>query len=133
MIGNLALTTYEMTFYNPNNNTMEGEFILPLGENQAVCALALDMGGKMREGVVVEKEKARQTFETVVRQGVDPALVEKTAGNQFKTRIYPFDPEGTRTIRPYPDCGPSRRSGNWNLTPGKTKKPLSPWESNIPL
>ena len=99
IIGNVANTTYEMVMYNPNSATLEAEFEFPLNENQTVAAVALDIGGKMREGVVVEKEKARQTFEAVVRQGVDPLLVEKTAGNQFKTRIYPFAPNGTRKIR----------------------------------
>ncbi|MBR6412588.1 MAG: DUF2135 domain-containing protein [Alphaproteobacteria bacterium] len=99
IIGNVANTTYEMVMYNPNSATLEAEFEFPLAENQTVAAIALDINGKMREGVVVEKEKARQTFEAVVRQGVDPLLVEKTAGNQFKTRIYPFTPNGTRRIR----------------------------------
>ena len=99
IIGNVANTTYEMVMYNPNSATLEAEFEFPLTENQTVAAIALDINGKMREGVVVEKEKARQTFEAVVRQGIDPLLVEKTAGNQFKTRIYPFAPNGTRKIR----------------------------------
>ncbi|MCL2485264.1 MAG: DUF2135 domain-containing protein [Endomicrobia bacterium] len=99
IIGNLAMTTYEMVFHNPNQAIMEGEFVLPLAENQNVSAIALDINGKMRDGVVVEKQKARQTFESIVRRGVDPALVEKTSGNQFKTRIYPFNPDGTRRIR----------------------------------
>lgn len=99
IIGNVANTTYEMVMHNPNNSVLETEFEFPLTENQTVAAIALDINGKMREGVVVEKEKARQTFEAVVRQGADPLLVEKTAGNQFKTRIYPFSPNGTRKIR----------------------------------
>ena len=99
VIGNIAMTTYEMTFHNPNQVVMEGEFVLPLAGNQNVSAVALDINGKMREGVVVEKQKARETFESIVRLGVDPLLVEKTSGNQFKTRIYPFNPDNTRRIR----------------------------------
>ncbi|MDR3112761.1 MAG: hypothetical protein LBU09_00110, partial [Endomicrobium sp.] len=97
--GNLALTTYDMTFFNPNHTVMEGEFIMPLGENQSVSAIALDINGTLRDGVVVEKQKARQTFEAIVARGVDPGLVEKTAGNQFNTRIYPFNPSNTRRIK----------------------------------
>ena len=99
VIGNVATTTYEMVMFNPNSATLEAEFVFPLTENQTVAAVALDINGKMREGVVVEKQKARVTFEDVVRRGADPLLVEKTADNQFKTRIYPFAPEGTRKIR----------------------------------
>ncbi|MCL1971650.1 MAG: DUF2135 domain-containing protein [Endomicrobia bacterium] len=99
IIGNLAMTTYEMVFHNPNQMVMEGEFEFPLTENQNVSAIALDINGKMRDGVVVEKQKAREAFEAIVRRGVDPALVEKTSDNQFKMRIYPFSPNGTRRIR----------------------------------
>ena len=99
IIGNVATTTYEMIMYNQNPQTLEAEFIFPLAENQTIAAVALDINGKMREGVVVEKEKARTTFEDVVRRGADPLLVEKNAGQEFKTRIYPFAPEGTRKIR----------------------------------
>ena len=99
IIGNVATTSYEMTLHNPNSNIMEAELTFPLAENQTIAAIAFDINGKMREGVVVEKTKARQTFEAVVRQGADPLLVEKTSGNQFKTRIYPFSPNGTRKIR----------------------------------
>lgn len=99
IIGNVATTTYEMIIRNPNSATLEAEFVFPMSENQTVAAVALDINGKMREGVVVEKEKARQTFEAVVRRGADPLLVEKVSGNQFKTRIYPFAPNGTRRIR----------------------------------
>lgn len=99
VIGNLAMTTYEMVFYNPNRLVMEGEFVLPLAQNQNVSAIALDINGKMREGVAVEKRKARETFETVVRRGIDPALAEKTSANLFSLRIYPFSPEGVRRVR----------------------------------
>ncbi|MDR0646297.1 MAG: hypothetical protein LBG46_04930, partial [Elusimicrobiota bacterium] len=99
IVGNLAMTTYDMTFKNPNASLLEGEFIMPLGENQTVAALALDINGKMRDGVAVEKEKARKTFEAIVRAGADPALVEKTSGNQFKTRIYPLNANGTRRVK----------------------------------
>ncbi|MGI6524272.1 MAG: VIT domain-containing protein [Bdellovibrionota bacterium] len=99
VIGNIATTTYDITFFNPNYKQLEGEFIIPLSENQNVSALALDINGKMRDGVVVEKQKARQTFEAIVNRRVDPALAEKTAGNQFKLRIYPFAGNGTRRIK----------------------------------
>ena len=98
VIGNVATTTFDMTFYNPTTRTLEGEFNFPLAEGQTVSRYALDINGKLREGVVVEKEKGRVTFEKKVREGVDPGLLEMTAGNNFRTRIYPFSPKGTRRV-----------------------------------
>ncbi|MBR4815322.1 MAG: hypothetical protein IKZ67_07655, partial [Paludibacteraceae bacterium] len=98
VVGNVATTTFDMTFYNPTTNTLEGEFNFPLEEGQTVSRYALDINGKLREGVVVEKEKGRVTFEKKVREGVDPGLLEMTAGNNFRTRIYPFSSKGTRHV-----------------------------------
>lgn len=97
--GNISTTTYEITFYNPNNRILEGEFEFPLLEGQNVTGYALDINGKMRDGVVVEKEKARQTFEAIERQNVDPGILEKTKGNNYKTRIYPMPSKGYRTVK----------------------------------
>ena len=97
--GNISTTTYELTFYNPNSRILEGEFEFPLLNGQTVTGYALDINGKMRDGVVVEKEKARQTFEAVERQNIDPGILEKTKGNNYKTRIYPIPANGYRKIR----------------------------------
>lgn len=98
IIGQIAVTTLDMTYYNPNSRVMEGEFNFPLGEGQSVSRFALDINGTMREAVVVEKEKGRKTFEAIVRRGVDPGLLEMTAGNNFRMRVYPLPAKGTRRV-----------------------------------
>lgn len=96
--GNIATTTYELTFFNPNNRVLEGEFEFPLLDGQSVISYALEINGKMRVGVVVDKEKARKTFETIERQNVDPGILEKTKGNNYKTRIYPIPANGYKKV-----------------------------------
>ena len=98
VIGQTAVTTMEMTFYNPNSRVMEGEFQFPLADGQQVSRFALDINGKMREGVVVDKALGRKAFEDIVRRGVDPGLLEKTEGNNFKARVYPMPAKGTRRV-----------------------------------
>jgi len=95
---NIATTTFDMVFYNPNNRELEGEFDFPLADGQQIVRYGLDIEGKMREGVVAEKAKARQAFENTIRRQVDPGLVEKTKGNNFRTRIYPLPAKGSRHI-----------------------------------
>ena len=96
--GNIATTRFDMRFYNPNNRILEGEFEFPLSDGQHITRYALDMNGSLREAVVVEKAKARVAFEATVRRGIDPGLVEKTKGNNFRTRIYPLPAKGYRRI-----------------------------------
>lgn len=95
---NIATTTFDVVFFNPNERVLEGEFEFPLADGQNIVRYALDMDGKLREGVVVEKTKARVAFENTIRRKVDPGLVEKTKGNNFRTRIYPLPAKGTRHI-----------------------------------
>ena len=94
-----AETTMTLTFYNPNPRILEGELYFPLPTDVTVSGYALDINGVLVDGVIVEKEKARVVFEELVRQGVDPGLVEQSAGNVFKTRVYPLPANGTRQIR----------------------------------
>lgn len=97
--GKIATTTYDMIFESDCDHVLEGELEFPLGDGQTISKYALDVDGKMREGVVVDKTKARKTFESIVRRGVDPGLVEKTKGNNFKARVYPISKKRPRHIR----------------------------------
>ncbi len=98
IIGNKATTTFDMLYYNPKNQVLEGELSFPLGENFNVSRFALDVNGKLREAVVVDKELGRIAFEEVVRRRVDPALLEKGTGNNYKARIYPIPAKGYKRV-----------------------------------
>lgn len=96
--GNIATTTFDISFYNPADKILEGEFDFPLADGQNISRYALDINGVLREGVVVEKVVARTAFEKTIRQKIDPGLVEKTAGNNFRTRIYPIPAKGYKRV-----------------------------------
>lgn len=98
--GMYATVSTTLTFLNPNKGSpLEGELVFPLPDQATVCGYALDINGAMVDGVVVPKEKARVAFETEVRRGIDPGLVEHVKGNVYKTRIYPLPAGGTRSIK----------------------------------
>jgi tetratricopeptide (TPR) repeat protein len=98
VVGSLAVTTVDMTFHNPNHRILEGELQFPLADGQNISRYALDINGKLREGVVVDKAKGQKAFESTIRRKIDPGLLEKTAGNNFRTRVYPLPADGTRRI-----------------------------------
>ena len=99
IFGSVAETTTTMTFTNPTARVLEGDLYFPLPEGATISGYALDINGVMIDGVAVEKHEARQVYEAVVRQGIDPGLVQWTAGNNFQTRVFPIPPSGTRTVR----------------------------------
>ncbi len=96
--GNLATTTMDLTFFNPNDRQLEGQFYFPLGKGQTVSRFALDVNGHLREGVVVEKNRGQQIFEEVERRNIDPGLLEWKKGNNFKARIFPIPANGYKRV-----------------------------------
>lgn len=113
--GGLARTTVDMSFHNPNSRQLEGELQFPLQPGQQVSGFALDIDGHMRPAVPVGKAKGRQVFEAIERRGVDPGLLEQTAGNQFKLRVYPIPAAGERRIRISIDQALERDAGGWRM------------------
>ncbi len=97
--GLFATVSTTISFGNPNKRVLEGELEFPLPEGASVCGYALDVSGRMRDGVVVAKDEARIAFEAEVKAGVDPGIVEHVKGNVWKTRIYPIPANGARTVR----------------------------------
>ena len=97
--GYVAQTTTTLTFHNHHPRVLEGELVFPLPEGAVVSGYGLDVGGEMVDGVVVEKHAARVAFETETRRRVDPGLVEWVQGNNFRTRVWPIPPGGSRTIK----------------------------------
>lgn len=96
--GGLGETRIELVFRNPNRRVLEGSLEFPLAEGQQVTGFALDIDGELRDAVPVPKAQGRQVFEAIERRGVDPGLLEQTAGNQFRLRIYPIPAMGTRRV-----------------------------------
>ena len=96
--GHLAGTELTLTFQNSSKKDLEGTFYFPLPENSTITGYALDINGKMVDGVAVEKERGRQVFESIKKQMIDPGLLEWENGNCFKTRIYPILAKKSRTI-----------------------------------
>ncbi len=99
ILGNLATTTATYTFYNPSSRILEGKLTFPLPEGVSVSGYALDINGKLRNAVPVPKERAKEVFESVERRNVDPGIIEKVEGNNFRTRIYPIPQNGSRTVQ----------------------------------
>lgn len=99
IVGHLAETRMTLTFGNTSGRRLAGDLYVPLPPEATVSGYALDVAGRLVDGVIVKKDEARRIFEKEVRKGVDPGLVEWTRGNVFKTRVFPIPPNGSRTVR----------------------------------
>lgn len=52
----------------------------------------------LRPAHVVAQEKAAQVYEQVTRRRVDPAVMEWSGGNTFRTRIFPIMPHAAKRV-----------------------------------
>ena len=96
--GNRATTTFDMTFVNTFDRDLEGELVFPLQQGRSISRFAMDINGKLREGVVVDNNKGRKAYENIVRQAVDPGLLQQTDGNNFKANVYPIPANGSKRL-----------------------------------
>ncbi|HCC95553.1 MAG TPA: hypothetical protein DEQ26_14765 [Flavobacteriaceae bacterium] len=99
IFGNLAKTTTTLVFTNSSSRNLEGNLVFPLPENTTVSGYAIDVNGKLRNAVPITKVRAVEVFENIQKQNVDPGIIEKVEGNNFRTRISPILARGSRTIQ----------------------------------
>ncbi len=86
----VARTTIDQTFYNPTYRTLEGVYSFPLPSGAAISRLAMYVDGTLMEGGIVERQRGREIYESIVYRRRDPALLEQMAGNEFRIRVFPL-------------------------------------------
>jgi tetratricopeptide (TPR) repeat protein len=84
------------------------ELLPPLGDSGRVEELeaaappspreAEHSWGTRQEARVVEHKRARQVYEDVVRQNVDPALLEWAGASTFSARVFPLPPKSLKRV-----------------------------------
>ena len=95
----LAETTTTLTLSNPGGSVLEADLHFALPPGAVVNGYALDVGGRMVDGVSVSKDRGRFVFDDiVVRQRRDPGLIEHDRPNEFNVRVFPVPARGERTV-----------------------------------
>jgi Ca-activated chloride channel family protein len=94
----VAVTHVDQVFYNPNDWSIEGTYIFPLPLDAAVSGFTLWVDGMAVEGKILGAEEARQTYEKIVRDLRDPALLEYSGRGAVQARIFPIPPGGERRV-----------------------------------
>lgn len=86
----VARTTIDQTFFNETSLDLEGVYRFPLPTGAAISQLVMYVDGQRVDGAVVERSRARNTYERIVYRRLDPALVEWMRGNEFQMRVFPL-------------------------------------------
>ncbi len=95
----VAVTEVDQVFYNPNNARLEGDYIFPLPKGAEIDKFSMDVNGKQQEAELLDADKAREIYTSIVRQAKDPALMEYADRGMFKVRIFPIEPNSKKQVK----------------------------------
>ena len=93
MIKDQVVTTHvDQVFFNPNDWPIEGIYVFPIPVDAAVSNFVLWIDDQPVEGEVLDALEARKTYEEIVRQMADPALLEYADRSALRASIFPIAP-----------------------------------------
>lgn len=95
----IARTTIEESFVNHSDARLEGTFHFPLPQDASISGFGMWIGDELIEADIVEKQRAREIYETILREKRDPGLLEWAGGNMFKARVFPIEPHSEKRIK----------------------------------
>jgi Ca-activated chloride channel family protein len=95
----VAVTSVDQEFFNPNSARLEGEYIFPVPKGAQINKFSMDIDGKQVEAELLPAEKARQIYTEIVAKTKDPALLEYAGRAMFKVRIFPIEPNSRKQIK----------------------------------
>lgn len=94
----LATTHIDQVFYNPNDWAVEGEYVFPIPEDAALSDFILWIDGEPVRGELLDADQARRTYEEIVANLRDPALLEYAEMGALRAKVFPIPPQGERRI-----------------------------------
>ena len=94
----LAFTELTLTFANPLDRVIEGQFKVTLPAGATVSRFAMKLDGRWQEGEVVERQAARRAYEDFLHRRQDPALLEQSGGNEFTAKVFPIPAKGMKEV-----------------------------------
>ena len=94
----VATTEVDQVFLNDTQYDLEGIYIFPLPEEAAISEFAMYVDGERWDGEILPRDEARAIYEDIVRQRLDPALLEYVGRDTFKASIFPIEPGDDRRV-----------------------------------
>jgi Ca-activated chloride channel family protein len=86
----IAVTEVEQVFLNTENRVVEALYTFPVPKGASVSNFSMWINGKEMIGEVVEKQRARQIYESYKQVRRDPGLLEQVDYKRFEMRVFPI-------------------------------------------
>jgi len=84
-----AITEVNQVFHNPQANDLEAIYRFPVPDKAAVSEFTVWIDGQPVIGEVLEKDQARQAYETEKAAGREAGLAEKNKHYNFEVSVTP--------------------------------------------
>ena len=98
IVDGAAVTRVEQVFVNTSNRQLEAHYVFPLPKGAALQEFYLWINGKRTKGEMLEKQKATDIYEGIVRRLQDPGLLEYVDTDAFRARVFPVPANGEQKI-----------------------------------
>jgi Ca-activated chloride channel family protein len=94
----VAVTHVEQTFRNHTDRPLEATYVFPVPKGATVNKFTMWVNGKKVEGELVEADKAREIYTSIVRRTQDPGLLEYMGNNLLRMRVFPIPAKGDQKV-----------------------------------
>ncbi len=95
----VAVTEITQTFLNMENRQVEALYTFPVPKGASVANFSMWINGKEVIGEVLEKERAREIYNSYKRVRRDPGLLEQVDYKTFEMRIFPIAAHAEQTVQ----------------------------------
>jgi Ca-activated chloride channel homolog len=96
--GLLSRVTVRQAFVNALDEQVEATYIFPLPDRAAVTGFRMEVAGRIIEGVLEERGKAREEYEQAITEGKRAAIAEEDRPGVFNLRVGNLMPGERATI-----------------------------------
>lgn len=97
--GQLATTLIELKLKNPTSTRLEAEVLMPVPDGAVVRGFAYAGASSEPTARLLPRDEARQTYDRIVAQSRDPALLEFAGFNLVRSSVFPVEPNAEQTVR----------------------------------
>jgi Ca-activated chloride channel family protein len=95
----VAVTRVDQVFKNTEDRQVEALYTFPVPKGASVANFSMWIGGKEMVGEVVEKQRARQIYNSYKQQRKDPGLLEQASFKTFEMRVFPIAPRAEQRVQ----------------------------------
>ncbi|MQA26277.1 MAG: VWA domain-containing protein, partial [Micromonosporaceae bacterium] len=85
--GLTAHTRLSQTFVNPHDEPLEATYIFPLPDRAAVTGMRMEAAGRVIEGVLKERQEAREEYDAAIAAGQRASIAEEERPDVFTMRV----------------------------------------------